>query len=176
MSERPIEKRLKRDAKRKQKRLALERARNELSTARKRLRTDAPITALRLEAKGEIVIGVRRGLFGHPNDVVLRVDDTSIVGCVEDRAELAKLVNNVGLLVVSQLFRHDLAEGVDGLGKSIATWAGIDLDKLAAEAAADDAPVPTDYSCPQCGTAGLTPDSLQEHLAGCKIEPEAPVL
>lgn len=128
-----------RGAKRKSLRLAREKVRNKLSAARKRLRADAPVTAIRLVADGEIAIGIRRGLFGHPGTVMLRVDDAAIVGCVEDRSELAKLVNNVGLLVVSQLFGHNLAEGVEGLGASVAKWAGINLEALKREAEADDA-------------------------------------
>lgn len=135
-----MQKKMKRSALRKQKRLATEEVSRQIGRARKRLRSDAPVVALRRAIDGEVVIGIRRGLFGHPGTVLLRVDDASIVGCVEDKAELGKLVNNVGLLVTAALFKHNLAEGVDGLAKSIARWAGIDLEALAKEAAEEAAP------------------------------------
>lgn len=131
-----------RGAKKKARRLEAERKRNVISTNMRRHRADVSITAMRLDSEGEVVIGVRYGLFGHPRNVMLRIDDEALVGCVEDRAELAKLVNNVGILVTSQLFGHNLAEGIEKLGETVALWAGIDLDKLRAEAAASEIPVP----------------------------------
>lgn len=133
-----------------------------VSRQRKRMRADLAVTALRREIDGEIVIGVRKGLFGHPGTVILRVDDASLVGCVEDREELAKLVNNVGILAVSQLFNHNLAEGIEGLAKTIVRWAGIDLEALKAEAEQDAGPGP--YQCQHCPETFQYADGYATHL------------
>lgn len=130
----------KRENKRKTQRLEHQRRVNQLSAARKRLRADVGVVAMRLVQEEELVFFVRRGLFGHKNNVLLRVNDIELAGCAEDPSELAKLVNNVGILVVSQMFGHNLAEGVTTLGKTVAAWAGIDLTGLHAEAAAEEQP------------------------------------
>lgn len=142
-----------------------------IGAVRKRLRADAPVTAVRRVAEGEIAIGIRRGLFGHPGTVLLRINDASIVGCVEDKAELAKFVNNVGLLVTAQLFKHSLADGIEDLGKSIAKWAGIDLEALAKAAAEEDPESISDFSpgansnyrCPTCACPVAGPEALAAH-------------
>lgn len=155
------------------KRLAGEAVRAQLGAARKKLKTTTQLVAIRRTSQGETIIGVQKGLFGHPGTVILRIDDASLVGCVEDRAELAKLVNNVGILAVSQLFRHDLSQGVEGLAKTIVAWAGIDLDKLA-EAALEDPEGISGFSpgpdsgnervCPVCEAAGFTPETIGPHI------------
>lgn len=124
--------------KQKAKRLAHTQLMNEISTTARKLRADASLVAVRRVMQGDVIIGVRKGLFGHPNPVMLRLDDASIAGCAEDKTELAKFVNNMGLLVVSQMFNHNLAEGIEKLGESIARWAGIDLEALR-KAAAEEA-------------------------------------
>lgn len=163
----------------KAKRLAGEAVRAQLGRARKKLRADAPVTAIRRAMQGEIVIGVRKGLFGHPGTVILKIDDASLVGCVEDRAELAKLVNNVGLLVVAQLFRHDLTQGIEGLAKTIVAWAGIDLEALQKaaeedpERISDFSPAPdsgNERTCPVCEAVGFTPDTIAAHIDAAHTE------
>jgi hypothetical protein len=151
-----------RDAKRKAKRLATKALTNLVGAARRRLRTDAPVVAVRRGKDREIVIGVRKGLMGHPGTVILRIDDVSIAGMQEDVAELAKFINNVGLLTVAQLFRHDLAQGIDGLAKSIATWAGVDLEALKATADAESG----DTSTPQAEVPAPTPESISDFSPG----------
>lgn len=113
---------------------------NVLAAVKRKLRSDVSITALRLERDEEVVVGVREGLFGHPRTTLLRLDDIAIAGAAEDVGELAKLVNNVGILVTSQLFGHNLAEGLQDLGKSIARWAGIDIEALKKADAEESAP------------------------------------
>lgn len=158
-----------------EKRIAGEALRAQLGRARKHLRADAPVIAIRRVQQGEIAIGIRRGLFGHPGTVLLRVDDASIVGCTEDNTELAKLVNNIGLLVAAQLFGHDLTKGVEGLGKSIATWAGIDLEALAKAAADDtDEVIGNERTCPSCKSGGFTPETIGEHVSLCATSVEVP--
>ena len=153
------------------------RAAKQISVARRHLRADAPVIALRREAAGEIVIGVRRGLFGHPGTVVLRVDDVSIAGIAEDNTELAKFVNNVGLLTVAQLFGHNLAEGLEGLGKAVAKWAGLDLEALAREDAAESESCqvatssPAQYTCPHCSAPAGSADELRAHFDACPLLP-----
>lgn len=132
---------MRRKNRQKAKRLAHTEAMNVVSRATKKLRADTSLTVVRRVADESIVVGVRKGTFGHPGTVILRVDDLSLAGMIEEKAELAKFINNVGLLAVSQLFNYNLAEGLDGLGKHLAKWAGIDVDallKAAAEDAADD--------------------------------------
>lgn len=129
-----LEDRKSRDAKRKRKRLATEAARNVLTKARRSLRADVNLIALNRPSDDEVLIGVRQGVFGHPGNVLLRVDYTSVVGCVEDKAELGKLVNNLGILALSQLIGYNLAEGLDNFGKAFANWAQIDLEELVCKA------------------------------------------
>lgn len=151
-----------RDAKRKRKRLALRAVTSAVGKARKRLRSDAPVIAVRRSQQEEIVIGVRRGLFGHPGTVILKIDDLSIAGMSEDVGELAKFINNVGLLTVAQLFKHDLTQGINGLAQSIASWAGIDLEALK-KAAEEEAAT---SNTPQAEVLPETPESISDFSPG----------
>lgn len=155
-----------------------------LSDKVKQMRTDLHLVMVRDVMGQKVSIGVRRGLFGHPAGVILHVDDASIVGCVEDTAELAKFVNNLGILAASQLFGHNLAEGIEGLGKTMAKWAGIDLEALAkaAEADADDydngvqETAPALYVCPKCQSQWPSAEAMNEHFVTHIETEEAPVL
>lgn len=136
----------KRDVKRKGLRLLREASRNIVAGRVKKSRADAHVVALRRkpprlrgedETPGEVVLGMRTGLFGHPTTTVLRVKDEAIVGAVEDNKELGELVSQVGLLTLAALFNYNLAWGPDGLPKAMAKWAGIDVEALKKAAAAE---------------------------------------
>ena len=130
---RKLEERTKRTAKRKQRRLKNEKASAELRQGIKKLRADAALVALR--SNGEIIVGVRRGHFGHPSSPILRIQDEEIVGATEDVKELGAIATKLGVLALSQLFGYELAYGSEGLAKQIAKWAHIDVEALKKEIA-----------------------------------------
>lgn len=81
-------------------------------------------------AGGELLLGVRTGLFGHPTTTVLKIQDEKVVGAVEDTKELGEIVTQLGLLTLGALLNYNLAMGPDGLAKALARWANIDLSEL----------------------------------------------
>lgn len=98
-----------------------------LSTGRR----DSRITSTYSPETGEILIGVARGFTG-AGEVLYRIDAEKLAGAVEDRAELAVIVNNLGLLVLAQLTGFNLAESLEELPKALAKWAHIDIKALRA--------------------------------------------
>jgi hypothetical protein len=134
----------KRAKKRKALRLKREAERNKAAEARNRHRIFANIIGIRRQdpkprgeeeaPPGEIVFGMRTGLFGHPTTTVLRIPDEKIVGALEDTKELGEIVTQVGLLTLGALFKYNLAFGPDELAVRMARWCGIDVAKLQVEA------------------------------------------
>jgi hypothetical protein len=143
--------------KNKAKSLRLERARkmNELRKDVKRNKSDTNIVLMRGDE--ELVIAVRRGLFGHDCSPILRVTADEIVGAVEDVKELGGIATKVGVMVLAQLTGHHLSYGAEGLAKALASFAQIDLEALAKEAAN--------------GTDGGGPSELPASLADDVGEP-----
>lgn len=133
-----------RDAKRKAARLERERQRNVLGRVVKGLRADIQVAALSKPSEEKVVFGVVTGTYGSPGAVSLSISHESVVGINESNEELGTLVTNLGLLVLSALVRHNLAEGVDGLPKKLAAFAHVDLEALKREAESDaqEQPVP----------------------------------
>lgn len=148
-NKKPLEFRKSRDAKRKQLRLAREGATNILGSAHKNLRRDIQLSVLNQPSQEKLLFGVVTGTFGSPGVVAYPLSYESIVGMVEERAAFAAVVNNVGLLALAALVRHNLAEGVEGLPRKIYQFAGIDLDALQKEADADGAAVVTPAPAPE---------------------------
>jgi hypothetical protein len=154
----------KRQVRQKGLRLLREASRNILAEKVKASRATANVVALRrlppkqrgeegvYQPPGEVVFGMRTGLFGHPTTTVLRVKDETIVGANEEgddgRKELGEIVTQLGLLTAAALFNYNLAWGPDGLAKAMAKWAGIDVEALRKaaeeEAAAEEAAVMTE--------------------------------
>lgn len=92
-------------------------------------RRDTRITSQYIPADGSIVIGVARGWTG-AGEVLYRLEAEKLAGMLEDRKELAAVVNNLGLLVLAQLSGFNLAESLDELPKALAQWAHIDIKAL----------------------------------------------
>lgn len=99
-------------------------------------RRDSRITSQYVPADGSIVIGVARGFTG-AGEVLYRIDAEKLAGAMEDRKELAVIVNNLGLLVLAQLCGFNLADSLDELPKALATWGHIDVKELERDEKAD---------------------------------------
>ena len=114
-------------------------ARRALTETIKRLetnqRTYANVVCIRRD--GNLLFGMRTGLFGHPTTTTLKVEDEKIVGAVEDTKELGEIVTQLGLLTLGALVNYNLAWGPEGLAKALARWAHIDLSELEAKAEAE---------------------------------------
>ena len=124
---------------RKANRLAREKKMNELRKDVKHNRADSNIVLLRDEAGDELIVAVRRGLFGHDRAPIIRVSAEEIAGACEDVKELGGIATKVGVMVLAQLTGHHLSYGAEGLAKALAKFARIDLDALKKEAEASDA-------------------------------------
>lgn len=118
----------KRSAKRKARRQEHAKQVGKLQAAYKSRRADLNIIMVRGE--DEVVLGVRRGLFGHCRAPILRMTHEEIVGAVEDSKELGSLVTKLGVLALSQLLGYNLAYGTEDMGKAFAKWAKVDLEAL----------------------------------------------
>lgn len=92
-------------------------------------RRDTRITSQYIPKDGSMVISVARGWTG-AGEVLYRIDAEKLAGAIEDRKELAVIVNNLGLLVLAQLSGFNLADTLEGLPKSLAQWAHIDVAAL----------------------------------------------
>lgn len=92
-------------------------------------RRDSRITSQYIPESGDIVIGVARGFTGS-GEVLYRIGAEKLAGAIEDRKELAVIVNNLGLLVLAQLCGFNLAESLDELPKALAAWGHIDVKTL----------------------------------------------
>lgn len=92
-------------------------------------RRDCRITSQYIPSTGDIVIGVARGFTGS-GEVLLKLEPEKLAGAVEDRRELAVIINNLGLLALAQLTGFNLAENLEGLPKALAKWAHIDRKVL----------------------------------------------
>lgn len=104
--------------------------------AKRKIKVKRADTALvMIEQPGEVVFGVRQGLFGHPSTLTYRLKHEEIVGAVERPEDLGQIVTKLGVLALAQLLRHNLAYGTEGMAKRLSDWAGIDLEALAKEAA-----------------------------------------
>lgn len=101
-------------------------------------RRDSRITSQFFPETGEILIGVAQGFTG-AGEILYRLDQEKLAGAIEDRKELAVIVNNLGLLVLAQLSGFNLAESLDGLPKALAQWAHIDVAKALKDEQADTA-------------------------------------
>lgn len=92
-------------------------------------RRDARIVSQYVPADGSVVISVARGWTG-AGEVLYRIEADKLAGAIEDRRELAVIVNNLGLLVLAQLCSFNLAESLDELPKALAVWGHIDVKQL----------------------------------------------
>lgn len=99
-------------------------------------RRDSRITSQFIPETGDILIGVARGITGS-GEILYRLEPDKLAGAIEDRKELAVIVNNLGLLVLAQLSGFNLAESLDELPKAIAKWAHIDVQALKKDEQAD---------------------------------------
>lgn len=93
-------------------------------------RRDVGIVSAYNPENGEVVVAVRRGLFAAAQDILYKIQPEVLAGACGDRKQLATIINNVGLMVVSQLCGFNLAESLDEMPKSIAKWGHIDLAAL----------------------------------------------
>jgi hypothetical protein len=142
-------------------------------------RQDSRITSQYIPETGDIVIGVARGFTG-AGEVLYRLTPEVLAGAIEDRKELAVIVNNLGLLVLAQLSGFNLAESLDDLPRALARWGHMEKEfdetqreKQMAEALAiaqrtmhkdhgkpsnpeDPESGPADGDCPCRGTADQT--------------------
>lgn len=84
-------------------------------------RRDSRVTSQFIPETGDIVIGVARGITGS-GEVMYKITPEVLAGAIEDRKELAVIVNNLGLLVLSQLCGFNLAESLDYLPRVLAKW------------------------------------------------------
>lgn len=122
--------------------LARRSARAALERLGKPERRSVTLTSAYLPGTGQVVLDVTRGAFGGSNGVLYKLDETVLAGAIEHTRELAVVINNVGLLVLSQLIGFTLGDSLEGLPAAIAKWAHIDvaeLKRLAAEEAEDEA-------------------------------------
>lgn len=92
-------------------------------------RQDTRITSQFIPQDGSIVISVARGWTG-AGEVLYRIDAEKLAGAIEDRKELAVIVNNLGLLVLAQLCGFNLADTLEAMPKALAQWAHIDVKAL----------------------------------------------
>jgi hypothetical protein len=92
-------------------------------------RRDSRITSQYIPADGSVVISVARGWTGS-GEVLYRLEAEKIAGALEDRKELAVIVNNLGLLLLAQLTGFNLADSLDKLPAAMAEWAHIDVKSL----------------------------------------------
>lgn len=140
MSKKPSQLRRKNKAK------TLRKARNAKMAELRKLvahsREDANIVLMK--GDDEIVLAVRRGLFGHDRSPIIRVPHEDLVGAVEDKVQLGNICTKLGVMVLAQLVGHHLSYGADELANAVAKWAGIDLAQLAKEAADGAAETGTD--------------------------------
>lgn len=95
-------------------------------------RRESRVVSQYIPADGSIVIGVAKGWTGS-GEVLYRLEAEKLAGAIEDRKELAVIVNNLGLLVLAQLCQFNLAENLTELPKALAKWAHIDMKALKAE-------------------------------------------
>lgn len=122
----------KRAAKRKALRLANEATRNKVNAM---VRDESGNANLRIiRADGKVAIGLRHGLYGFDQTVVLPIQDEQIAGACEDQNELASIVTKVGILALSKLIGYRLEQGLDGLALALAKWARIDIAGLKEDA------------------------------------------
>jgi hypothetical protein len=84
-------------------------------------RQDSRITSQYIPDTGDIVIGVARGFAG-AGEVLYKLTSEVLAGAIENRKELAVIVNNLGLLVLAQLSGFNLAESLDDLPRALAKW------------------------------------------------------
>jgi hypothetical protein len=137
----------KRDKRRKGLRLKRAARLQALTTRAKSNRATAEVVALNQrparvrgdeQPTGQIVFGMRTGLFGHPTTTVLRVPDEQIAGAVEDMNEMGEIVTKIGLLTLGALLNYNLAGGPEGLAYALAKWAGMDVEAMRKAAQASD--------------------------------------
>lgn len=84
-------------------------------------RRDSRITSQYIPDTGDIIVGVARGITGG-GEILYRIEPEKLAGAIEDRRELAVIVNNLGLLVLAQLSGFNLAESLDDLPRALAKW------------------------------------------------------
>lgn len=96
-------------------------------------RCDVQVVSVVDPVSGDIHIGTRRGAFGGNDEVLYTAKAEDIAGACEDVSELAKLINNLGMLVLAKLTGFDLVEGKpEEWPAAIARWAHLDLQGLQA--------------------------------------------
>lgn len=89
-------------------------------------RRDTRITSQYTPKDGSLLIGVARGFTGG-GEIMYRIEADVLAGAVEDKKELAVIVNNLGLLVLAQLTNFNLAESLEELPRAVAAWGHIDI-------------------------------------------------
>lgn len=87
-------------------------------------RRDTRITSQYIPKDGSLLIGVARGFTGG-GEIMYRIEADVLAGAVEDKKELAVIVNNLGLLVLAQLTNFNLAESLEELPRAVAAWGHI---------------------------------------------------
>lgn len=102
-------------------------------------RRDCRLTSQYVPDDGSIVIGVAKGGVSGAGEVMYRLESEKLAGAIEDRKELAVIVNNLGLLALSALCGFNLAESLEELPKSLAKWGHIDVAALTAEDKTEEA-------------------------------------
>lgn len=105
------------------------------------VRNDCHIVSVLDQMTGKMHFGVRRGAFGGSDEVGITLNPEDLAGAIENVAEMAKLINNLGIMVMAKLIDFDLARlaGEPELWpKQFAQWAHIDVEALLKEAAEEE--------------------------------------
>lgn len=124
----------KRTAKAKAKRLEHEAKRNRFTKKAKASVGECRIRMLN-DGDGALAFGIQRGVLGHPTQSVVKIPGEAVAGALEDQKELGTIIFKVGTVALAHLVGYNLAYGVDGLAEAVATWAGLDVAQLKADAA-----------------------------------------
>lgn len=132
-----LETRKSRDAKRKLQRLQAEKATRASLSAVLPSYADCNLRMI-VDKEDRVLIGLRRGEWGHTNPVILPISPETIVGATEDAKEFATILTQLGMLTLSTLLKYDLADGPEKMAKALAKFAKIDLEALKTEAEESD--------------------------------------
>lgn len=127
-------------------------------------RRDSRITSQFVPDTGDIVIGVAKGITGS-GEILYRITPEVLAGAIEDRKELAVIVNNLGLLVLAQLSGFNLAESLEDLPRALAKWGHMEkeFNEVAAEKQVAEA----------LAIAQKTIHQMHGHQGGCEAPDRA---
>ena len=90
----------------------------------------ASLVSTQVEGKDELYISISGGRYSTVSRVGLKLAHEELVGGIEDANEMGAIVVKIGILAASALIGYNLANGVEGLAKAFAEWAGVDVDAL----------------------------------------------